>query len=394
MTVHFVNRFYWPDEPATAQLLGDLAEGLAGRGYRVSVIASRPRGTNRSERVRGVGIVRVGGGRARDRALPGKAFNFAAYALGAWLTLSRTVRAGDVVVCLTDPPLLGVAAASVAARRGARVVHWIQDIYPEVALACGAPPVLRALRPIRDRSWRRATACVTLGADMASVVAAAGVDPARIKVIPNWPPAGLGPASPEAVAARRRAWGIEGRFIAQYSGNLGRVHDLTAVLAAAAELRDDPSIGFLFVGGGPRLAELEREASRRGLGNIAFRPAQPRSELAATLGAGDVHLVALRAGCEACVFPSKLAGAAAAGRPVAFVGPVGCEPARQIEAGGFGRAFGPTDGPGLAAALRDWSRAPEKVASMGSAALRFAEGTPFLPAWEAVLGPPGQASDK
>ena len=27
--VIFVNRFYWPEEPATAQLLTDLAEGLA-----------------------------------------------------------------------------------------------------------------------------------------------------------------------------------------------------------------------------------------------------------------------------------------------------------------------------------------------------------------------------
>ena len=40
--VVFVNRFYWPDEPATAQLLTDLAEGLAAEGWDVSVIASHP----------------------------------------------------------------------------------------------------------------------------------------------------------------------------------------------------------------------------------------------------------------------------------------------------------------------------------------------------------------
>ena len=40
--VIFVNRFYWPDEPATAQLLTDLAESLAASGHPVTVITSQP----------------------------------------------------------------------------------------------------------------------------------------------------------------------------------------------------------------------------------------------------------------------------------------------------------------------------------------------------------------
>jgi hypothetical protein len=40
MSALFVNRFYAPDVSATAQLLTDLAEDLAGRGEEVAVVTS------------------------------------------------------------------------------------------------------------------------------------------------------------------------------------------------------------------------------------------------------------------------------------------------------------------------------------------------------------------
>ncbi len=40
----FLNRFGWPEEPATAQLLADLSASLAAAGSEVTVIASRPTG--------------------------------------------------------------------------------------------------------------------------------------------------------------------------------------------------------------------------------------------------------------------------------------------------------------------------------------------------------------
>ena len=65
MRLIFVNRFYWPETPATAQLLTDLAEGLAARGHDVTIITSAPAGkTNlRCETHRGVRIQRVRGTR-------------------------------------------------------------------------------------------------------------------------------------------------------------------------------------------------------------------------------------------------------------------------------------------------------------------------------------------
>ena len=172
-------------------------------------------------------------------------------------------------------------------------------------------------------------------------------------MIPNWAPGGqaLAPVPPEKNPFPL-AWDLRGRFAVVYSGNLGRVHALESVLEAAALLRDLPEIVFLFVGDGPQRRTLESRAAARGLGNVRFLPAQPRAYLAASLSAADVHLVTLRDGCERLVFPSKLYGIAAVGRPVVYMGPTGAEIATTIRAGRFGLVVDPSDSAALADALR------------------------------------------
>jgi colanic acid biosynthesis glycosyl transferase WcaI len=389
----FINRFYWPDEPATAQLLTDLAEALAARGHAVTVIASRPAGAPRDENRRGVRILRVGPGRHPGRGVGAKAVNFAAFFAAALVRMVREARRGDAIVALTDPPLIGVGAALAAGLRGARLFHWTQDIYPEIAVALTGHGWLRALRPPRDDAWRQAAGCVTLGRDMAGLVADAGVPPARIRIVPNWAPAGVGPVDPAAREALRAAWGLAGKFVVAYSGNLGRVHDLGPVLEAAELLRDEGEIVFAFFGEGAGRPPLEAEARRRGLGQVRFFPSQPRAQLSAVLAAGDVHLVSLRADCARFVFPSKIYGIAAVGRPVVFVGPPACEPARLVAEHGFGWAFAGSAMPALADRLRALRADPAERARAGAAAASFAAAgggaAAAAAAWEQLTGPPG-----
>ena len=373
MRIHFLNRFYWPDEPATAQLLTDLAEGLAGRGHEVAVITSRARSeAPATEQRHGVAIRRVRTTRWGRRGLAGRTVDFAAFYLGAMQAATRQVQAGDVLVALTDPPLIGVLAARVARRRGARLVHWVQDIYPEIAMELTGQSWLRVSRAARDRAWRQAAACVVLGSDMGSVLREAGVAPDRIHAFPNWAPDGLAPASADAVREQRAAWGLGDRFAVVYSGNLGRVHDLEPVLDVAAALRDEPGIVFVFVGDGAQRAALLAGAQARKLPNVQFQPPQPRDRLAVTLSAADVHLVTLRPGCERLVYPSKLAGIAGVHRPAIFIGPHPCEVARTVTAAGFGLAFTRDDVAGLALALRALRVDPARLASFAGAAAQFA----------------------
>lgn len=389
MRLIFINRFYWPETPATSQLLADLAEGLAARGHDVTVITSGAVGNHpRRETHRGVAIWRVRGTRWAHLGLAGKAADFASFYLGAMWRLHFEAASDSTVVALTDPPLLAIGSGFVSRLRRARIIHWVQDIYPELAIELAGQSWLSLLRPLRDREWWRATACVTLGTDMASVLAAAGVEQARTAIIPNWAPAGTLLLPRSASETLRAEWKLQGKFVVMYSGNLGRVHDLDPVLDVAARLRDEPDVAFLFVGHGAQKTALQAEVTRRALTNVFFQPPQPRERLAESLAVGDVHLVTLRPGCERLVFPSKLYGIAAAGRPVCFIGPHDCEVAQIVRARDLGHAAPRDDAGGVAAFIQQLARDPATTARHAAAAQQFAvdhDVNAAVSAWESLL---------
>lgn len=368
----FINRFYWPDEPATAQLLADLAEALVVSGHSISVVASHSCGKEpTSELHRGVAIFRVRGTRLKRFGLFGKLADFVTFYIGSLCVVIAKVRSRDIVVSLTDPPLLGIGAWIAARLRGAKLVHWVQDIYPEIAITLTGQRWLQILAPLRNLAWRRAEACVVPGTDMARVLEKAGVKTARVALVPNWAPAGLVAPSSAAVDGLRDRWDLAGKFIVLYSGNLGRVHDLMPMLDLAEQLRVHPHIVFLFIGVGAQLLTLKTAAESRGLTNVRFHPPQPRADLAVSLSLGDLHLVTVLPGCESLVFPSKLYGIAAVGRPVLFMGPKECEIAAVIENHRFGRTFSREQIAPMTQAILGLSIAPAECAEMGRAATAF-----------------------
>jgi len=390
----FLNRFYWPNESATAQLLHDVTRHLAARGRCVVVLTcdDSPGGhIPRTEEHTGVRIIRVS--RVRLRAgLAQRAFDAARFlAASAWV-LVRQCRRGDTVVAMTDPPLLGVVAGFFAGLKHARVVHWAQDIYPEIVIALVDQPFVRhAARlalPLRDASWRGADRCVAISGEIAALMAARGVCARRISIVANWAPRGITALPRDAVDALRSAWGLEGRFVVAYSGNLGRVHDLAAIADLAEHLRTNADIVILIIGSGPGQTRLSEAVAARRLDNVVFLPPQPRAMLNQSLAVADVHLVTLRPDCAGLVFPSKTYGIARAGRAIAFIGPRDCEPARLIAEHGLGIAATRDELPQLADRLRQWSR-DGSAADFGRAAAEFGRRLAGVEtgcaAWEELL---------
>ncbi len=51
--------------------------------------------------------------------------------------------------------------------------------------------------------------------------------------------------------------GLEDKFVIQYAGNMGYVHDVETIIEAAALLADTPDVHFLFIGSGAKQAFLE-----------------------------------------------------------------------------------------------------------------------------------------
>jgi colanic acid biosynthesis glycosyl transferase WcaI len=393
----FLNRYFHPDHSATSQMLSDLAFHLARRGHAVHVITGGQRYDDPAaalpavETVRGVAVHRVWTTRFGRHRLFGRAIDYLTFYLSAALRLARLARQGDSVVAMTDPPLISVPSALVARLRGARLVNWLQDLFPETAERLGIRfargPLGALARGLRTLSLRAACANVVLGERMRRVVE--GLAPGATEVIHNWADgAAIRPVQPESNPLRE-AWGLAGKFVVGYSGNFGRAHEFETMLGACALLRNETAIVFLLVGAGSQRAWLEREAKVRGLTNIEFRPYQPRTALAESLSLADVHLVSLHPALEGLIVPSKFYGIAAAGRPVLFVGDRDGEIARLIGACGCGITVSTGDAAALAGAIRTLRDDPARAATMGNAVRHLLETRFDLPIamahWETVL---------
>jgi len=399
----FLNRFFHPDHSATSQMLSDLAFALAGPGCKVTVITSRLRYDDANARlpprevVDGVDIVRVATSRFGRHVLAGRAVDYATFYLNAAWALLRTARKGDVVVAKTDPPMLGIIMRFVARLKGARFVNWLQDIFPEVALALGidsrpARALFAVLRRFRDNSLRKADLNVAIGELMAGRLAALGVAPECVRVIPNWIDTGLVRPVEPADNSLRAEWGLDQDFVVGYSGNLGRAHDVETLLAAIASTEHNTQGGdvrWLFIGGGAQYDALRAAAAMRGLGSVLFRPYQPRERLAESLSVADLHIVSLRPELEGLIVPSKFYGIAAAGRATVFIGEKDGEIARLVALHDCGITVPQGDGAGLAARVAELAQDRTRCMVMGTNARRAAEAqfdlTKAIEAWEAAV---------
>jgi glycosyltransferase involved in cell wall biosynthesis len=376
--VFFVNRYFFPDESATSQLLADLLFELAAHRYEVHVLCSRqlygaPVARLAAEEiVRGVHVHRLWATRFGRHRLPGRAIDYCSFYTTCAAALMCRLRPADIVVAMTDPPLISIVAAMVAKWKRAKLVNWLQDVFPEVASQLGANPLPSTLdavlRRLRDASLRSASANVVLGSRMAEYLCARGVDTQKIRVIENWADARSVRPKPATDSALRRQLGLQAQFIAGYSGNLGRAHEYETLLGAAEALQDDGSVAFLFIGGGFNMEVVKARVAERQLSHVHFLPYQPRESLEDSLAAADMHLVSLIPSLEGLIVPSKFYGILAAGRPVVFIGDPDGELARVICATHCGLVVGAGRATDLAAAIRQLQYDEVRRRAMGLAA--------------------------
>jgi colanic acid biosynthesis glycosyl transferase WcaI len=322
----FVNQYYWPDNASTAQLLADLAEDLASQGYECHIVCSRGgyAGQGADQQLpayqvhNGVRIHRVAASAFGRKSIVGRMTDYLSYYASAMfkgLALPRC----DAVVTLTTPPLIGLVGTVLKAIKRCKHVSWSMDLHPDASLALGkmkpGNPAVRILSWLGAHSYRRADRVVALGPYMGKRLLDKRVKPERLREIPVWSRRDEVYPIPIAGHPLRKELGLEGKFVAMYSGNLGLAHTFGEFIEAARRLRDDPRIVFLYVGSGPRLREVREAQEREGLANIRFMDYFPRDQLHHSLTIADVHLISMRPEMTGIVVPGKLYGIMASGRP-------------------------------------------------------------------------------
>jgi glycosyltransferase involved in cell wall biosynthesis len=277
--------------------------------------------------------VRVGS-TAYDRSkLSLRALNYLTY-LGLSLVEGLKVDTPDVVLCMTDPPVIADVALVLARRFDAPLVVVSQDVFPEVAVALNRldnPALVEVLRRATRLYLKRADRVVAIGETMRERLKSKGAAEDRIVVIPNWvDTSDLEPRPRDNDWAREH--GLTDKFVVMHSGNIGHAQDLDSLIRAATFLRDLEDLRIVLIGGGARRDELKQLMRRLETDQVVFMGYQPRELLAESLSSGDVHVVGLARGLSGYVVPSRLYGVLAVGRPVIASAEADSETAKVVEA--------------------------------------------------------------
>jgi len=403
LLIHGMN--YAPELLGIGRYTGELGAYLASRGHQVTVLTAAPyypqwrvREDYRPQRWRrewrdGVEVLRA------PQYVPGRVSglgrllqecSFGASCLYWWSTCLLQ-RPWDAMVAVCPPMTSGLVPGLLARRLAVPLVIHVQDLQLDAARELGIlrqPLLLAGLTWLELHLFRQARAVTTISRSMAARLAAKGVPPARLQVLPNW--ADLDKVRPgPRLNALRRELGLTSETVVLYAGNLGEKQGLEVILEAAALTRGKPSIRYLVAGEGAARDRIKLRAQDLGLDNLTFLPLQSNSRLPLLLAAADLHLVVQRQKAADLVMPSKLTNIMAAGRPFIATAGEATELARVTTESRAGLVVPPEDGRALAQAVLGLAGDPGARKEMGVRARRYAEAfwdrERILRQWEELL---------
>lgn len=324
-----ISELYYPEQNATGFFLTGIAEGLIDEGAEVCALCAQPsynqRGTKapKAELHNGVEIRRCWSTTCDPQKIWGRLLNFATTSLSIGWRALFSIRRGDKVLVVTNPPLLPFFIRVACWLKGAKFILLVHDVYPDVLVPLGlmqpSHPLYRMLSWVNGKLYASADDVVALGRDMARLVEDKSKGLASVSVIPNWGDVDVISPVSKMENALLQELELTDKFVVHYSGNHGRTHDLLSLIEAAELLKEDSDIHFLFVGEGSGKAEAVARAEALSLSNVTFRTFVDRSELNTSLNASDVSVVAFKKGMAGISVPSRLYNLMAAGKPILAV---------------------------------------------------------------------------
>ncbi len=409
--IAFFNRAFYPEVSATGQLLTELAEGLAKtHGCRVSVVAGLPQGTVpqswktpprwrifTKERFGEISILRAHSTSFSKKLFAGRVCNYLSYFASACLA-GLYLEKPDVIIALTDPPVIGLAALLAARRFRAKLVISYRDLFPEVARLLNNfrnPFVENALHGVNRILIGQADKIIALGEAMRDrLVKEKGAPQEKVLIIRDWADAGVVPGEKQNPFAQ--AQGLSDKFVVMHAGNIGASQNLGILIEAAARLKELPNLIFLLIGDGVTRPALEKRAAELSLHNVRFLPYQPKKILSEVFASADCFIISLKPGLSGYIMPSKLYGILAAARPYVATVDEDCDVAhitQRYESGLLARQQDPADlAENLLRLYRDQDLRKRLGSNAGTAAKEFDQRNGIQAYYALCLDLSGRAS--
>lgn len=384
MKILVVSQYFWPESFRVNEIVSE----LAARGHEVTVLTGRPNypegvlhedyAANPStySHFAGARVLRVPL-RPRGRGNLQLLMNYWSFVFwgtikGPWLVRGQHFDA--IFVFETSPITAALPAVLLKGIKGAPLLMWVLDLWPDTLKAVGIVQndgLLKVVGMLCRFIYGRCDLILGQSRAFIEPIRRWAGSTSRFRYFPQWseevfdsPTTPVKPA-PEVVS---RGPG----FNIVFAGNVGDAQDFPSILRAAAMTRDRPGIRWLIVGDGRAAPQVRADIERLGLGATVFMLGRhPIERMPEFFAAADALLVSLKADpLFAMTIPGKVQSYLAAGKPL--LGMLDGEGARVIEESRAGLVAPAGNAEALASRARVLADLPvAKRAQMGSDGRRY-----------------------
>lgn len=281
-----------------------------------------------------------------------------------WLLMTRYRR--HEVLFVSVPPMAYLLNLVLPHRFS--MVIW--DIYPDTLKITGmreTHPVYRIWAWLNRRSFRKAYRLFTISEVMADSLTKY-MERDKLIVQPIWSIFDGSERIPGSENRFLQKHPADGRFIVQYSGNIGLTHNVELLIDIAERLKDREGILFQIIGRGPREPAIRRLVSERQLQNVRMLPFQSDEMFPHSLSAADLGVVILDPRVSQGSVPSKAFNLMAFGVPSLYVAGADSQLAVYAEKFGHAGCFPPDDLEGISAFIAKLAYDSDLKASMSARA--------------------------
>jgi glycosyltransferase involved in cell wall biosynthesis len=378
LRVLVISHYFWPENFRINQVVED----LVAAGAEIAVLTGHPsypggvtfpgydaRRTAVERHPTGFDIYRVpvvprGKGNHIRLFLNYVSFVLSGIFWGSWMLRGR--RFDVLFVYCTTPAIQGYVGLWLKWAKRAKLVLWVQDLWPEALAATGFVKsrfVLRLVGAMVSALYRRSDLILGQSRAFAALIAVrAGATP-----VGYFPNPGEHPVAGSDVAAPK----LPDKFNVVFAGNLGKAQAMETVVAAAELLREDPDIHISLFGSGSMDEWIAGEVAARAIPNLTLGGRLPPQAMPDVYRQASALLLTLVDDeTIAQTVPSKLQSYLGAGIPI--IAAVNGEAAEIVAGAGAGMSCRAEDPAALAAAIAALKALPAADrAAMGLAGRRF-----------------------
>jgi glycosyltransferase involved in cell wall biosynthesis len=237
------------------------------------------------------------------------------------------------------------------------------DVYPDVLKMLNINEtnfIYKTWAKWNKRLFYKAHRVYTLGDSLATLLTQYAPRE-KIHVIPLW--TGLSNILPIKKTANPFVveHSLQGKFIVQYSGNIGGTHNIECLIEAARILAKQKDILFLIIGRGLKVPLVNKLIKEYQLDNCMVLPFQPDEVIRYSIAAADISVVLIENKIANVSIPSKVYNIMAVGSSILSVSPGNSEINKLVMQYCIGANFSENDSQKMADYILQMKNSPDQM---------------------------------